>query len=98
VKTRQALVAIALGAYLMGIGILAGMALDRMRFDEQRTAMLARYEQSLREWQTYRVALEKDATRTRDDAGVAPLVRMLRGERCRGDSGNIQEEKGERRW
>ena len=32
-----------------------------MRFDVQRTEVLARYEQALREWKTYRIAFEKDA-------------------------------------
>ena len=45
----------------MGLGMLAGTALDRMRFDVQRTAVLARYEQALHDWKTYRMAFEKDA-------------------------------------
>ena len=64
-KRPKALVAIAVGAYLLGFGMLAGMALDRMRFGVQRTAVLTRYEQALREWKTYRMALEKDAASIR---------------------------------
>ena len=45
-KRPKTLVAIAVGAYLLGFGMLAGMALDRMRFDVQRTAVLTRYEQA----------------------------------------------------
>jgi len=45
--------------------MLAGTALDRMRFDVQRTAVLARYEQALRDWKTYRMAFEKDAALVR---------------------------------
>ena len=41
--------------------MLVGTELDRMRFDVQRTAVLTRYEQALREWKTYRMAFEKDA-------------------------------------
>jgi hypothetical protein len=41
--------------------MLVGTVLDRMRFDVQRTAVLTRYEQALREWKTYRMAFEKDA-------------------------------------
>jgi hypothetical protein len=54
-------VAIAVGVYLLGFGMLVGMALDRMRFDGQRTAVLTHYEQALRDWNTYRMAFEKDA-------------------------------------
>ena len=58
-KPQKPLVAIAVGVYLLGFGMFVGMALDRMRFDGQRTAVLTRYEPALREWQTYRMALEK---------------------------------------
>ena len=43
----------------IAIGTLAGMVIDRMRFDGQRATVLGRYEQALQEWQTYRIALEK---------------------------------------
>jgi hypothetical protein len=35
--------------------------MDRMRFDRQRSEVLGHHEQTLREWQTYRMALEKHA-------------------------------------
>jgi hypothetical protein len=41
--------------------MLSGMLIDRMRFDRQRAEVLGHYEQALREWQTYRMALEKHA-------------------------------------
>lgn len=56
---RRAVLGVGLGVYLVGVGMLAGMAIDRMRFDRQRSEVLGRYEQALREWQTYRIALEK---------------------------------------
>jgi hypothetical protein len=61
VKPQRTLGGIAFGVYLLGLGMLAGAALDRMRFDVQRTSVLARYEQALRDWKTYRMAFEKDA-------------------------------------
>jgi hypothetical protein len=67
VKRQKTPVALAVGVYLLGFGMLVGMALDRMRFDVQRTAVLARYEQTLREWKTYRMALEKDAALVRQE-------------------------------
>jgi hypothetical protein len=57
VKPCKTLLAITGGVHLLGFGILVGMVLDRMRFDVQRTAVLTRYEQALREWKTYRMAL-----------------------------------------
>jgi hypothetical protein len=53
------LIGVGLGVYLVVIGMLVGMVIDRMRFDGQRSAVLGRYEQALQEWQTYRIALEK---------------------------------------
>jgi len=47
--------------YLTVLGFLTGMVVERMRFDRQRSEVLSHYEQALREWQTYRMALEKHA-------------------------------------
>jgi hypothetical protein len=60
-KTRKIAIGVGLGVYLVGFGMLAGMLTERMRFDRQRSEVLGRYEQALREWQTYRMALEKHA-------------------------------------
>jgi hypothetical protein len=61
VKTRKIAIGVGLGVYLVGFGMLAGMLTERMRFDRQRSEVLGHYEQALREWQTYRMALEKNA-------------------------------------
>ena len=66
-KPQKTLVAIAVGVYLLGFGMLVGIVLDRMRFDGQRTAVLTHYEQALREWKTYRMAFEKDAASIRQE-------------------------------
>jgi hypothetical protein len=42
--------------------VLAGVVIDRMQFDRQRSAVLHRYEEALQQWHAYRMALEKDAT------------------------------------
>jgi hypothetical protein len=67
VKPQKTLLAIMVGVYLLGFGMLVGTVLDRMRFDVQRTAVLTRYEQALSEWQTYRMAFEKDAASIRQE-------------------------------
>jgi hypothetical protein len=56
---RKIVVGVGLGAYLIGFGVLAGMVIERMRFDQQRSDVLGRYEQALREWKASRIALEK---------------------------------------
>ena len=66
-RPQKTVAAIAVGVYLLGFGMLVGMALDRMRFDVQRTAVLTRYEQALREWKTYGMAFEKDAASIRQE-------------------------------
>jgi uncharacterized protein YutD len=61
VVTRKIVIDVGLGAYLVGVGMLAGTALDRVRFDRQRSEVLARYDQAVRDWQAYQIALEQRA-------------------------------------
>ena len=51
---------VAVGVYLVVFGMLVGVAIERMRYDMQRSEVLGRYEQALHEWQAYRMALEKE--------------------------------------
>ena len=44
----RVVIAVMLGLYLIGLGMLAGVIVERMRFDGQRSEILARYEQALR--------------------------------------------------
>lgn len=60
-RRTKTVVGILCGVYLLGMGMLVGVAVDRMRFDRQRSDVLGRYEQALREWHTYRMTLEKAA-------------------------------------
>jgi hypothetical protein len=59
VRTRSTVIAAALGAYLIGLGMLAGVVLDRMHYDRQRAEVLSRYEEALRQWRGYLMTLEK---------------------------------------
>jgi hypothetical protein len=56
---RKALIGIGLGLYLVGLGMLAGVAVERMRFDHKRADVLARYDEALREWHAFRIELER---------------------------------------
>jgi len=58
---RKTLCAIGLGLYLVGFGMLAGVAIERMRWDHERAEALARYDEALREWHAFRIALERGA-------------------------------------
>ena len=60
-ESRKLMIGIVAGVYLLGFGMLLGVALDRMRFDRQRSEVLGRYEDALHEWQGYRMMLEKHA-------------------------------------
>jgi hypothetical protein len=53
---------LAIGVYLLVVGTLVGVAIERMRYDVQRSEVLGRYERALHEWQAYRMALEQDGT------------------------------------
>ena len=59
--TRKIVIGAGLGVYLIGLGMLAGMALDRMRYDHKRSEVLARYERSLTDLNAQRMAFEKVA-------------------------------------
>ena len=58
-ETRRALIGIGLGLYLTGFGMLAGVALERMRFDHKRADALGRYDEAVREWHAFRIELER---------------------------------------
>ena len=60
---RKALCVIGLGLYLVGFGMLAGVAIERMRWDHERAEVLAHYEEALREWHAFRIALERGVDR-----------------------------------
>ena len=63
---RNALFGIGLALYLVGFGMLAGAAVERMRFDHRRADVLARYDEALREWHAFRMQLEQVVDRRPD--------------------------------
>ena len=66
-KPQKTLVAIAFGVYLLGLGFLGGMAAERIRFDQRRTAVLDRYNDTIREWHEFRMLTERQAMRYPSD-------------------------------
>ena len=64
-QLRITVVTVLVGAYLVGFGMLAGVVVDRMLFDKQRSKVLSRYERALKDWHSFRMILEQDATERR---------------------------------
>ena len=60
---RKAAFAFSLGMCLVGFGMLARVAVERMRFDHQRAGILARYDEAVREWRAFRLDLERAVDR-----------------------------------
>ena len=58
-KTGRPLIVVTVGLYLLGLGMLLGVVIDRMQFGRHRSEMLSRYEEALRQWQAYQMTLEK---------------------------------------
>jgi hypothetical protein len=64
----RAKAALALAAvYLLALGLLGGILIERVRFDRSRTAVLERYDEAVREWQAERMAIELGQVRARAD-------------------------------
>ena len=63
-QLRITVVSVMVGAYLVGFGMLAGVVVDRMLFDKQRSKVLGRYERALKDWHSFRIDPGKaDASR-----------------------------------
>jgi len=61
-RPRFTLIGVVVATYLLGLGVLAGVVIDRMLFDRHRSELLGRYEQALRQWHSYQMTLEKAST------------------------------------
>jgi len=61
--SRQAVFGFALGMCLVAFGMLAWVAVERMRFDHTRAGILARYDEAVREWRAFRLELERAVDR-----------------------------------
>ncbi len=64
----RAKAALALAAvYLLALGLLGGILIERMRFDRSRAAVLERYDIAVRDWKAERMAIELRQARARGD-------------------------------
>jgi lipid-binding SYLF domain-containing protein len=45
--------------YLFALGIFGGVALERIRFDRQRAAVIRRYDEAVKEWRVLRMESER---------------------------------------
>ena len=64
-----------LSLYLLVLGFAGGMALERVRFDQERTAALHRYDEAGREWHGFLMAAERRAEAAPADGAPDPVVR-----------------------
>ena len=56
-------VALLLGVYLVGVGMLGGMALSAMKFDQHRSAVLAQFTDASTRLRAQLMQIEKEAER-----------------------------------
>ena len=54
--------------YLLGLGALAGILSERVRYDRTRTAIVARYQHAIRQWQGVLMDIERTRTGPSDPA------------------------------
>jgi hypothetical protein len=74
---------VAIGLYLLGLGFLGGMVAERMRFDQERTAVLDRYNDKIREWHQFRMLIERQAVAYPSDGTGDPTTPFRRAARER---------------
>lgn len=61
VRNRRAWILVGcIALYLFGLGFVAGMATERIRFDQQRAELIRQYDDVLRRWRAHLMRLERD--------------------------------------
>jgi hypothetical protein len=61
--TRRKLVVLGgLSLYLMAMAFAAGVITDRLQFDQQRAALLKRYDEQMRNWHRVRILMERQVS------------------------------------
>jgi hypothetical protein len=62
-EIKQRFIVTVAGLYLLGVGFLSGMIVDRVRFDESRSALLARLGEDSHTMHERLMAIEREETR-----------------------------------
>jgi hypothetical protein len=94
---RRTLLAIAIGVGLVVLGVLSGIAIDHMRFDRQRAAVLKPYEDALRRRNEVLMNVEL-ATNGRHRSFEAAVARGHRQRPADGESGTRRGRLARRLW
>ena len=63
----QVVIVTGVSVYLLAMAFACGMAVERIRFDQGRTAVLDRYNDTIREWHDFRMVTERQAMRHPSD-------------------------------
>ena len=63
----QVVIVTGVAVYLLAMAFACGMAVERIRFDQRRTSMLDRYNDTIREWHDFRMLTERQAMRYPSD-------------------------------
>ena len=61
----RSIAGLALGVYLLMLGLLGGILVERVRFDRARAAVLERHDAAVRDWKAERMAIELGQARDR---------------------------------
>ena len=69
--------AVLIAAYALGLGVLVGMATERLRFDGKRAVILREYEEKTARLRRWRMQLEADTAR----GDARPAASLLEQER-----------------
>jgi hypothetical protein len=67
IRRRRAVLVAAIVLYFTGLGLLGGVAVERMRFDAERDQVLARYEQAAARLRSHLMMIEHDVAARRGD-------------------------------
>jgi hypothetical protein len=65
-------IALALALYLLVLGALVGVLIERWRFDQQRTYVLPHYDAAVRSWQVQQMAIESATAKAGSPAAALP--------------------------
>ena len=59
----QVVIVTGVSVYLLGMAFACGMAVERIRFDQRRAAVLDHYNDTIREWHDFRMLTEREAAK-----------------------------------